>query len=92
MPQISPWKTFFAQWPKDLPHRGVLITVLNDQVPFRAFMISDDMILLERNNPDPIGARIVLVPFDQISTLKITDVVREPVFAASGFIGKLSGK
>ena len=88
----TPWKAFLAKWPKDLPKRGVLVTVLNDQTPFRSFMLTEEMVLFERINPDPMGARMVLMTYDQIAALKITDVVRESVFAAMGFVGKLSGK
>ena len=88
----TPWKALLTKWPKDLPKRGVLVSVLNDQTPFRSFMLTDEMVLFERINPDPLGARMLLLPYDQIAALKITDVVRESVFRALGFVGKLSGK
>jgi hypothetical protein len=86
------WKAFFLKWPKDLPRRGILVTVLNDQHPFKAFMTTDEMVLLERQNPDPLGSRILMLEFNQIALVKLTDVIQQSIFKKMGFVGKLSGK
>ena len=55
--------TFFHKWPKDLPHRGVLVTNFNEQIPFDGFMTTETMLLVERRTPDTIGARKLILPY-----------------------------
>jgi hypothetical protein len=84
------WKAMFHNWPASLPRRGILVTSLNESTPFKGFMVKDDLVLLERNNPDSLGGRFALVGFDAISTVKFTDPLREAVFTTAGFTGKLA--
>jgi hypothetical protein len=81
------WAEFFARWPIDLPRRGILVTSFNEQIVFATFGTSSDFILLERQTPDALGARSVVVPYEQILALKIFDVVKPKHFKASGFEG-----
>jgi len=84
------WKTLFSEWPAGIPRRGVLVNSLNEATPFKSYMIRGDTLLLERNNPDSLGARYILLGFDTISSVKFTDPLKESVFNAAGFVGKLS--
>ena len=79
------WREFFHNWPVGVPQRGVLITLMNEQIPFVAFVSSQDMLLIERPSPDAIGARRVLVPFSQIAGMKFTDVLDAKLFRTVGF-------
>jgi hypothetical protein len=90
MTSSETWKLVFTSWPAGIPHRGLLLSVLNEAMPFKGFMIKDDMLLLERTNPDPLGARYILIGFDAINSLKFIDPLKESVFTAAGFVGKLS--
>jgi hypothetical protein len=89
MASDSPWKRWFENWPKDIPPRGVLVVKFGEQIPFDGFLVSEDMVLVERRAPDTIGARKVLAPFEEISAVKFTDVVRGKLFETAGFAGKL---
>lgn len=89
MDGASPWKQFFAAWPKELAPRGVLVTKFQEQIPFEGFLASEGMLLIERKTPDTIGARKVLTPFDEIAAIKFVDVVRGKLFEPLGFAGKL---
>ena len=80
------WKTFFTQWPSGIAQRGLIITSLNDSVPFKNFWLKDGLLLLERTNPDALGGRFVLLGFDVINTLKFTDPLRETIIEESGFV------
>jgi len=82
------WAGCFLRWPQDLPRRGILVTHLNDQIPFSDFQASDGMLLVERQTPDSMGARKVLVPYSAIAALKFTDVLKAKVFAPMGFGGQ----
>ena len=84
------WKHVFMNWPAGIQRRGVLLTTLNEAVPFKSFMVKDDLLMLERNNPDPLGARFVLLGYDAINCVKLVDPLKESVFTAAGFLGKLS--
>ncbi len=80
------WKAFFSNWPSGIPHRGMVVTNLNDAVPFKNFWLKEEMLLLERTNPDALGARFALFSFDVINSIKFIDPLRESVIEEAGFI------
>jgi hypothetical protein len=82
---LAPWSEIFRAWPASLPRRGIVVTTLNEQVPFADFLISDHLLLLDRPTPDTMGGRKVMLPFSQIAALKITDVVKNSLFVPMGF-------
>jgi hypothetical protein len=86
------WKRCFSNWPEDLPRRGVVVTNFAEQIPFQGFLTSDTMVLLERNAPDALGARMVMIPYPCIQAVKIIDVVKPKTLASLGFEGTLGKK
>jgi hypothetical protein len=86
----SVWRDLFLNWPASLPKRGVVLSTLNESTPFKSFLTKDNIVLLERTNPDPLGTRFVLLSYDAIHAVKFTDSLKEAVFTAGGFTGKLS--
>jgi hypothetical protein len=89
MDSFELWKSWFQDWPENLPRQGVVATVLGDQIPFSGFLVGETMLLLQRRAPDSMGARQVLLPYQRIDSVKITDVVDAKVFRSAGFQGKL---
>ncbi|MEX0939613.1 MAG: hypothetical protein WDZ59_17245 [Pirellulales bacterium] len=87
MDNAQTWKACFTEWPEDVPRRGILITTINEQIPFSTFLTSPTMLLLERTTPDTAGTRKVLLPYGNISMLKIAEVINAKSFAALGFAG-----
>ncbi|HWB08594.1 MAG TPA: hypothetical protein VG826_05195 [Pirellulales bacterium] len=85
----STWQHYFQNWPQEVPQRGIIVTRLNDQVPFDGFLTSDTMLLLQRKTPDNVGARKVLLAYEEIAAVKFVDVVRAKAFETIGFAGKL---
>jgi hypothetical protein len=83
------WRHVFQKWPKDVPPRGVLVTNFDEQIPFECFMAGDAMLIVERKAPDTVGARKVLLPYEQVLAVKLVDVVRGKSFEELGFVGKL---
>ena len=79
------WRNCFRQWPSDLERRGVLVTSYGEQIVFDAFATSDDMLLLERKAPDTVGARTVILSYQNIQALKIVDVTKAKTFQSMGF-------
>lgn len=86
----SVWKSFFNDWPASIQRRGILVTTINEAIPFRGFMIKEDVVLLDRSNPDSMGARFILIDFASINSVRLTDPLKESVFAGAGFLGKLA--
>jgi hypothetical protein len=78
------WRDCFRNWPTELVRRGVLVTTLNEQIPFENFSAGENMLLVERRAPDTVGARTVLTPYQNIAALKIVDVVKAKMFSQLG--------
>ncbi|MGW8256774.1 MAG: hypothetical protein ACWGMZ_04745 [Thermoguttaceae bacterium] len=81
------WHDFFSRWPADLPHRGIVITTFNEQILFSAFWTTDAFLMLERQTPDSLGARTIILSYSQIVALKIVDVLKPKQVKAAGFVG-----
>jgi hypothetical protein len=84
------WKTTFVNWPTGIPRRGVLVNSLNESMPFKSFLTREDMLLLERTNPDPLGSRFILIGFESINSVRFVDPIKESLLTGAGFVGKLS--
>ena len=84
----SVWKKFFLGWPADMPRRGILVTSFGDQIPFAGFMTSEAFLLVERTTPDALGARSVVLAYDHVVALKITEVLKSKSLRAIGFEGE----
>ncbi len=84
------WREVFTQWPSAIPRRGVVISTLNEPIPFKGFMTKEDTLLLERTNPDPLGTRFIVLAYDAIHMLKLTDPLKESAFTSAGYAGQLA--
>ncbi len=84
------WRDFFSKWPATIPKRGVLVSTLNEVTPFKSFLIKGEILLLERTSPDPLGSRFIVLSFDAIHMVKLTDPVKEDVLTGAGFVGRLA--
>lgn len=79
------WRMLFENWPASLPRRGLVITTFGESIPFVGYLISPGIVLLERDKPDTLGARKVLIAYDNVATVKITDVIELERFHDMGF-------
>lgn len=77
----------FAEWPSSIPKTGLVLTTFGESIPFVSYMISGELLLLERKTPDAQGARRVILSFDNIFAIKILDAIEMPRFTAMGFQG-----
>lgn len=84
------WKSIFDNWPDAVARRGIVVNNQNEAMPFKGFMTRPDLLVLERQNPDSLGARFILLRYDTIIALKLTDPLKEDAFTPLGFEGKLS--
>lgn len=85
MAAAQQWESFFRNWPSSLPRSGVLVTSLNETMPFRTFWLKDSMVLVERQTPDAMGARFVLISFEEINIVKFTNPLTGAEIAEAGF-------
>jgi len=86
------WKEFFGNWPDGMPRQGTLVTSLGQQIPFSGFLTSETILLIQRKSPDAEGTRQVLLPYQNIDSIKVTEIVKPKVFTANGFEGTLPKK
>lgn len=90
MADAAQWQQTFLKWPASIPRRGILTTVLNEHIPFKGFMTTGAMLLLERQNPDSLGARFIVLEYSAVNALKYIDPLKAENFKELGFVGKLS--
>lgn len=84
------FRKIFQTWPEKLPRRGILVDSFNEATPFKGFLLSAEFVALERTNPDALGARIILMPYDNIANLKFVDPLRSEDLKPFGCEGKFS--
>ena len=85
-PVANIWRQTFSNWPSDFRRKGVLIPTCGEAIPFADFVVSKDVVVLERATPDAVGARRVSIPFGRIETLKYTEPLKTEQFLANGFV------
>jgi hypothetical protein len=85
MDAAAVWRQCFLEWPADVPRRGVIVTSFAEQIPFESFAPSERLLLVERRAPDNVGARTVLIAYENIQAIKIVDVIKAKSFASLGF-------
>jgi len=83
----SSWKAFFTGWSSEMPRRGILVTSFGEQIPFAGFLTSDTLLAIERTTPDSLGARSLVIPYENVSAVKLTDVFKPKAMRAAGFDG-----
>jgi len=79
------WKMFFQRWPATIPKLGIVVTSLNEPIAFSSFQVSEQMVLLERDRPDTSGARSIIVPWHEITIVKLTSPIDPAQFKDMGF-------
>ena len=90
MAEQHQWQQAFTKWPDSIKKKGIITTVLNENIPFKGFMVAGPMLLLERTNPDSLGARFIMLEYTAINALKYVDPLKTSNFEEMGFKGKLS--
>ena len=81
----SHWRDFFCNWPKEMSRHGILVTSFGEQIPFSGFMTGKSLLLMDRKTPDTLGARTIVLAYEEITALKIVEVVKSKMFLSLGF-------
>lgn len=79
------WRVLFENWPTTFPRTGVLITSFGESVPFNDFRVNEGILLVQRERPDTIGARKMMLSFTAIVALKLVRVEELEFYDAMGF-------
>ena len=85
MDTTESWRQIFENWPETIPKSGILVTRYQESIGFADFLISGGILLLERSQPDGVGARKVMLAYSEIAAVKITNVVDLARFQVMGF-------
>lgn len=78
-------ESVLTTWPSKLPRRGVAGTMLGEQIVFSNFSIGHGCVLLQRATPDSMGGREVILPFDQVAVVKLTESLEQKMRQEMGF-------
>ena len=74
----------FENWPDAIPRQGIVITP-QESIPFINYLITGSLVILERDKPDTLGARKVIVSYDNIVALKLPSPLELVKFQVMGF-------
>ncbi|MBR9800246.1 MAG: hypothetical protein ACE37I_20470 [Rubinisphaera brasiliensis] len=79
------WRNVFENWPESIPRKGILVTTQGESIPFVNYLLSEGILLVERDTPDSLGARKVMLTFASIAAVKITAPLELARFQVMGF-------
>lgn len=79
------WQNLFENWPPQLPKQAQVVTTYQDTIKFVDFLLGEGFVFLERDRPDTMGARKVMLTYDSISAVKIESAIELEKFKELGF-------
>ena len=79
------WQNVFQHWPASLAKQGLLVTTFGETIQFVNFLVSSTAVIIERDKPDTVGARKVIVDYGAISAIKLTDPADIARYQVLGF-------
>ena len=79
------WRNVIENWPESIPRKGILVTTQGESIPFVNYLLSEGILLVERDTPDSLGARKVMLTFASIAAVKITAPLELARFQVMGF-------
>ena len=85
MHSAEAWRSLFENWPESIPRSGMLVTSFGETIGFKDFLISGSILLIERETPDSLGARKVMIAYDGIAAVKLTTPMELARFQVMGF-------
>ena len=75
----------FAQWPAAIPRKGTVVSSFGESIPFDDYMLTKELVLLIRPQPDAQGTRRVIMKLDDVLGIRIAEAVEPERFTAMGF-------
>ena len=90
MQSAEGWRSILENWPEAIPKKGIVVTNYQESIPFQNFLLSTAVVLLERDKPDSLGARKVMLSYDAICAIKLTDTMELARYQVMGFQPSIS--
>lgn len=84
MESAQAWRSLFENWPDNIPKEGMLVTAV-ETIQFNDFMVSGGLLLIDRDRPDAMGARKMMVPYGNIISVKMQTTMDIAQFQVMGF-------
>jgi len=78
-----------SEWPVSIERKGILLTSFGESVPFVEFMLSGNLVLVDRGVPDTSDSRRVILAIDTIVGIKIAGAIEMARFTTMGFQGNI---
>ena len=75
----------FAHWPAAIPRCGTVVTAHGEAIQFSEYMMTNELVLLIRPQPDVNGTRRVIMKLSDIIGIRITEAIDPARFTAMGF-------
>jgi len=85
MQSAEGWRSILENWPDVIPKKGIVVTTYQESIPFQNFLLSSGIVLLERDKPDSLGARKVMLSYEAICAIKLTDTTELASYQVMGF-------
>lgn len=85
MESAAAWRPLFENWPQGIPREGLLVTSFQEQIPFKDFLVSGEVLLVERDKPDSVGGRKVMITYEHVSAVKLISPVELSQYQQMGF-------
>ncbi len=85
MESAEGWRSILENWPDSIPKKGIVVTSFQETVPFKNFLLSNGIVLFERDSPDSLGSRKVMLSYEGICAIKLTDAMELARYQVMGF-------
>ncbi|WP_298868927.1 hypothetical protein [uncultured Gimesia sp.] len=85
MQSAEGWRSILENWPEAIPKQGIVVTTYQESIPFQNFLLSSGIVLLDRDKPDSLGARKVMLSYEAICAIKLTDTMELARYQVMGF-------
>lgn len=85
MDSAESWRSLFDSWPEQIDRRGAVLSKQGESLWFDNFLVSANILLLERNAPDASGARKAFIGYESIAMIKLPTTADLKELQAMGF-------
>lgn len=85
MQSVEGWRSILENWPEVIPKKGIVVTTYQESIPFQNYLLSNGIVLFERDKPDSLGSRKVMLSYEAICAIKLTDTMELARYQVMGF-------
>lgn len=82
---VNDMALIFSQWPAAIPRNGSVVTTFGETIPFSDYMLSNELVLLIRSQPDAHGTRRIIMKLNDVVAVRISEAIDPERFTVMGF-------